>query len=125
MRASWPWGGATFICPRGRYGPGGARADFGMFCIPNAVVITEIDALKILADVEAIHVASGGIGESAGSVVLVVQGGEANVKKAISIVESIKGEPPLPGFKGTCEKCPYICRFAGKKLEELPAWLTD
>jgi hypothetical protein len=96
-----------------------------MFCIPNAVVITEIEALKILADVQAIHVASGGIGESAGSVVLVVQGEETNVKKAISIVESIKGEPPLPGFKGTCEKCPYLCKFAGKKLEELPAWLTD
>ena len=99
-------------------------ADFGMFCIPNAVVITEIEALKILADVETAHVASGGIGESAGSVVLVVQGEEANVKKAISILESIKGEPPLPGFKGTCEKCPYLCKFAGKKLEELPAWLT-
>jgi hypothetical protein len=88
-------------------------------------VITEIEALNILAQVEAIHVASGGIGESAGSVVVVVHGEEANVKKAISIVESIKGEPPLPGFKGTCEKCPYLCRYAGKTLEELPAWLTE
>jgi hypothetical protein len=100
-------------------------ADFGMFCIPNAVVVTEIEALKILADVETAHVASGGIGESAGSVVLIVQGEDANVKKAISIVESIKGEPTLPGFKGTCEKCPYLCEFAGKKLEELPVWLSD
>ncbi len=50
---------------------------------------------------------------------------EADVKKAIELVESIKGEPTLPGFKGTCEKCPYLCRYAGKKTEELPAWLTD
>jgi hypothetical protein len=100
-------------------------ADFGMFCIPNAVVVTEIEALKILADVEAIHVASGGIGESAGSVVLIIHGEEENVKKAISIVESIKGEPTLPGFKGICETCSYLCTYAGKKAGELPAWLAE
>ncbi len=100
-------------------------ADFGMFCIPNAIVVTEIEAFKILADVEAAHVASGGIGESAGAVFLVVQGNEANVKKTIDLVESIKGEPTLPGFKGTCEACTYRCSFAGKKLEELPAWLAE
>jgi len=100
-------------------------ADFGIFCIPNGTVVTEIEALKILADVEAKHVASGGVGESAGAVVLVIKGEEANVKKAISIVESIKGEPTLKGFKGTCETCPYACKFRGKKLDDLPAWLTD
>ena len=100
-------------------------ADFGMFCIPNGTVVTEIEALKILAGVEAKHIASGGVGESAGSVVLVIKGEEAKVRKAISIVESIKGEPALKGFKGTCEKCPYACKFAGKKVGDLPAWLTD
>jgi hypothetical protein len=100
-------------------------ADFGIFCIPNGIVVTEIEALKILADVEAKHVASGGVGESAGAVTLVIKGEEANVRNAISIVESIKGEPTLKGFKGTCETCPYACKFVGKKLEELPAWLND
>lgn len=100
-------------------------ADFGIFCIPNGIVVTEIEALKILADVEAKHVASGGVGESAGAVTLVIKGEEANVRNAISIVESIKGEPTLKGFKGTCETCPYACKFVGKKLEELPVWLTD
>ena len=100
-------------------------ADFGIFCIPNGIVVTEIEALKILADVEAKHVASGGVGESAGAVVLVIKGEEANVRKAISIVESIKGEPALKGFKGTCETCPYACKFKGKKLDDLPSWLTD
>jgi len=100
-------------------------ADFGMFLIPNAKVVTEIEALKILADVEAKHVASGGVGESAGSVVLVIKGEEEKVKKAVSIVESIKGEPTLQGFKGTCEVCPYTCKYAGIKAENLPAWLTD
>jgi hypothetical protein len=100
-------------------------ADFGMFCIPNGTVVTEIEALKILADVEAKHIASGGVGESAGSVVLVVRGEEAKVRKAISIMESIKGEPALKGFKGTCEKCTYTCKFAGTKVGDLPAWLAD
>jgi len=100
-------------------------ADFGMFCIPNGIVVTEIEALKILADVDARHIASGGVGESAGAVVLVIKGEKVNVRKAISIVESIKGEPLLKGFKGTCERCPYACKFAGKKVEDLPAWLND
>ncbi len=99
-------------------------ADFGMFCIPNGSVVTEIEALKILADVEAKHVASGGIGESAGAVALVIRGEETKVRKAISLVNSIKGEPALPGFKGTCETCPYDCVFAKKPLHELPPWLT-
>lgn len=100
-------------------------ADFGMFCISNGVVVTEIESLGILADVDAKHVASGGVGESAGAVVLVIEGSEANVKKAVSIVEAIKGERTLKGFKGTCESCPYACHFAGKKVDELPGWLTD
>ena len=100
-------------------------AEFGIFRIPNALVVTEIDALDILAGVEAAHVASGGIGVSAGSVVLVVEGMESEVREAISIVEAIKGEPTLPGFKGTCETCPYACEFKGRKLEDLPAWMID
>lgn len=100
-------------------------ADFGMFCIPNGTVVTEIEALKILAGVEAKHIASGGVGESAGSVVLVIKGEKGNVKQAISIMESIKGEPPLKGFKGTCETCAYTCTFAGTKAENLPAWLSE
>ena len=100
-------------------------AEFGIFRLPNAKVVTEIEALKILTGVETKHVASGGVGESAGAVVLIVRGEEENVKKAISIVESIKGEPVLKGFKGTCETCPYTCMYAGTRLEDLPAWLKE
>ena len=100
-------------------------ADFGMMPIPNALVVTEIQALKILAGVEARHIASGGIGESIGSVVLIIQGAEDRVSKAISIIESIKGEPPIKGSKGVCETCRYGCCFAGKKIGELPSWLVD
>jgi hypothetical protein len=100
-------------------------ADFGIIPLPHAVVVTEIQALKILTGVEAVHVASGGVGESAGSVVLVIRGDEGQVKKAISLIESIKGEPRLPGFKGTCEVCRYACKFAHTRKEDLPEWLKD
>lgn len=100
-------------------------ADFGIFRLPNARVVTEIEALRILAGVETAQVGAGGVGESAGSVVLIIRGEEEKVKKALSIVEAIKGEPPLKGFKGTCETCLYKCRYAGTKLADLPAWLKD
>lgn len=100
-------------------------ADFGMFRLPNATIVTEIEALRILAGVETRHIASGGVGESAGSVVLVIEGEKEKVQNAVSIVEAIKGEPTLKGFKGTCETCPYTCRYVGTKEDELPTWLRS
>jgi hypothetical protein len=100
-------------------------AEFGMFLIPNALVVTEIEALRILAGVNAKHVASGGIGDCAGAVVIVAEGAENNIKKAISIIEKIKGEPVLPNFKGTCKPCRYKCIYAGRDQSDLPVWLKD
>jgi hypothetical protein len=59
-------------------------------------VITEIQALGILAGVDGRLVASGGIGGSEGAVVLLLEGSEKNVDKAFEIVESVKGEAPVP-----------------------------
>ena len=98
-------------------------ADFGMFLIPNPLVVTEIEALKILTGVNSKHVASGGIGECAGAVVIVAEGAEDNVNRAISIIEKIKGEPVLPDFKGTCKTCRYACTYSGKDQSDLPEWL--
>jgi hypothetical protein len=61
----------------------------------TATVITEVQALEVLAGVEATHVASGGIGGSEGSVVLVVEGADEQVQQAMHLVESIKGEPAV------------------------------
>ncbi len=58
-------------------------------------VVTEIEALRILAEVEAIPIAAGGIGGAEGSIVLLVKGTDEHVQKAISIVEKIKGEPQV------------------------------
>ena len=58
-------------------------------------IVTEIEALKTLADVSALHVASGGIGGAEGSIRLLFRGSEQQVKKAIKVIEDIQGEPPF------------------------------
>jgi hypothetical protein len=101
-------------------------APFGMFCISSGIVFTEIEALNTLAGVEVKHLASGGTGGSQGAVILAVRGEEAAVKKAIAIVESVKGEPAVEALKGRCEDCLYeTCAYHGLREEELPAWLQS
>jgi len=113
----------------------------GLLHMPGAKVVTEIEALKSLAGVDAYHVGSGGSGDMQGAVTLVVEGETRFVEKAIEIVESLKGEPPLMPRKEICEICrvaspvqpkdyqtqgfPSHCAYAGKKEAQLPAFLRD
>lgn len=67
---------------------------YSMFLL-NGDIFTEIEALKVLADVEAVQQAAGGIGGAQGSVRLVFRGEKDNVQKALDIIGSIQGEPPF------------------------------
>jgi hypothetical protein len=58
-------------------------------------VLTEVQALAVLAGVQATHVGSGGVGGSEGAVVLSIEGEESRVERAFELVKSIKGEPPV------------------------------
>lgn len=58
-------------------------------------IVTEIEALKILADVEAFQAGSGGVGGAEGAAWLVWRGTRANVEKAREIVAGVQGEPPF------------------------------
>jgi hypothetical protein len=58
-------------------------------------VLTEIQALALLAGVKATHIASGGVGGSEGAVVLSIEGEESRVERAFELVKSIKGEPAV------------------------------
>jgi len=58
-------------------------------------LVTEIQALAVLAGVRAFHICSGGVGGSEGAVVLALAGDEAHVKKAFELVKSVKGEAPV------------------------------
>ncbi len=60
-------------------------------------IVTEIEALDILADVRTFQASAGGIGGAEGASWLVWRGNGANVRKALSIVEGVQGEPPFAG----------------------------
>ncbi len=62
--------------------------------VMNGKVVTEIQALGVLAGVKAYHICSGGVGGSEGAVTLSIEGDEAHVKKAFDVVNSIRTEPP-------------------------------
>ena len=76
-----------------------------LYPVTSGLVVTEIQALGILAGVKVRHVASGGIGGSEGAVVLLLEGYEENIDKAWDIVSSVKGEQPIgvPRHKFSCQ----------------------
>ncbi|HPB33574.1 MAG TPA: hypothetical protein PLW61_02290 [Caldisericia bacterium] len=63
-----------------------------LFPIVNAIPITEIEALNIIFDVDAVLIARGGLWEDEGSIVLGIEGKEEDVKKTLEYINSIKGE---------------------------------
>jgi len=58
-------------------------------------IVTELEALKLLADVSPFQAAAGGIGGAEGSVRLVCRGTKQNVENALKLAEQIQGEPPF------------------------------
>jgi len=67
---------------------------YRIFLLPGKV-ITEIEAFRILANVDATPMASGGIGGAEGSTAILIEGTEEAVKKAWEIANQVKGEPPV------------------------------
>jgi hypothetical protein len=65
-----------------------------MFSLPGEIV-TELEALKLLADVSVFQAAAGGIGGAEGSVRLVCRGAKQKVEKALKLAQEIQGEPPF------------------------------
>ena len=69
--------------------------------VPNlwpvtGTIITEIEALRVLTGVDAYLYAAGGVDGAEGSVRLLVEGTEEEVKEATELVDSVKGEPLYP-----------------------------
>ncbi len=68
----------------------------GLMCVSYGQLITEIEALKLLSEVEAVvPVAAGGIGASAGGQTLLIAGEGEKVDQAYSIAQAIKGEAQI------------------------------
>jgi hypothetical protein len=58
-------------------------------------IVTEIEALKILANVEAFQASAGGVGGAEGAVWMVWRGSRADVEKARDITAGVQGEEPF------------------------------
>ncbi len=70
--------------------------------LPNALVVTEIQAFGVLCGAKGVQVAAGGVAGSEGTVVLSLEGSTAQIEKVMSLVKSVKGEPPVarPAVRG-------------------------
>lgn len=67
----------------------------GLIPILGATVVTELDALETLFNVDAYCIAAGGVAGSEGSVTLAIEGSDAEIAEAIEFIKSIKNEPPI------------------------------
>ncbi len=67
----------------------------GMLPLVNGKIVTEVQALSLLAGVSTVQLAAGGIGGSEGAVVLGFSGSREEVSHAFQIVQALKGEPAL------------------------------
>lgn len=84
----------------------------GLIATSQAWVITEIDALSILYNVEATMVSSGGVGGSEGSVGFVISGDKQSLEQAMHDLRLIKQEPNLQGTRQVCStECPSHCHW--------------
>ncbi|MFQ5585705.1 MAG: hypothetical protein ACE5GF_02615 [Thermodesulfobacteriota bacterium] len=80
---------ATRACGQGRFDY--ATGDrVGMIPLIGACVITELEAVKLLYGIEAVHVASGGVEGSEGSVVLALEGEKKVVRSTFTSLKKIK-----------------------------------
>ncbi|KUO50341.1 MAG: hypothetical protein APF76_11570 [Desulfitibacter sp. BRH_c19] len=86
----------------------------GLMPVTYGLPITEIEALQILAEVDAYCIGAGGVGGSEGSVVMVVEGEEQEVEKIMEIVKKIKGEPAVAALKQKCSECGAQCSVMEK-----------
>ncbi len=102
----------------------GARC--GMMQLVGARAITEIEAFNLLAGVQAMHVASGGVAGGEGSVSIALAGESERIDRALELVTSVKeASAALKTLKSTCEDCTMSCDFAGLTAEKLPEKLRD
>lgn len=58
-------------------------------------IMTEIEALELLADVSVFQAAAGGVAGAEGSTRLICRGARAQVEQALAVTASVQGEPPF------------------------------
>jgi hypothetical protein len=65
-----------------------------LWMVPGPL-FTEIEALEVLAGVDAVPISSGGVGGAEGAVWLAIFGDQKTLDKAREVIDGVKGEPPF------------------------------
>jgi hypothetical protein len=76
--------------------------------------VTEVNAFKTLAGVQALPISAGGVGGAEGSIVLLIKGEPEAVRKAVELAEDVKGAK-LPQVRNPdCPDCRFpTCQMVG------------
>lgn len=80
----------------------------GIIQLPGEV-FTEIEAFKLLSDVEVFVIGAGGIGGGEGSRTFLIEGADTAVKNIFNAVKKVKGEAETGVIRGICSACYYNC----------------
>lgn len=83
----------------------------------EGVVVTELDAIKIISGAQATVIAKGGLGGAEGAVTLLITGEKEEVGRAIQVVEAVKNSQ-LPDVKLLdCKTCHWPdCPFQHREV---------
>ncbi len=96
----------------------GVDSSRGMACglIPiNGRIFTELDAIKALADVDAVLIGRGGIDGAEGACVFQAEGEEAEIEKLRAALEKCRGRG-VSGDPESLEECGFPCVNCGRHL---------
>lgn len=63
--------------------------------ITPAQIVTELDALQLLANVRAVQIAAGGVLGAEGAAWIAVMGSQEQVGAAMDVIQSVRGEPSM------------------------------
>lgn len=92
---------------------------YGMACGLAPIegeIITELEAVKLIADVEAVIFARGGVGEAAGASAIQISGMVDEVEKVLSAVDEIRKEKENLGEEVSLEECSFPSIGCGHHL---------
>jgi hypothetical protein len=67
-----------------------------LWVVPG-VIFTEIEALKVLSGVEAVHLAAGGVGGAEGAIWLSIFGTKEQIETTEEAINTVRGEPAFIG----------------------------
>ncbi|KUG03051.1 hypothetical protein ASZ90_019594 [hydrocarbon metagenome] len=87
----------------------------GYMCLSGATIITEIESIKILLDIDAVQVAAGGVGGMEGSVVLAAgYKNDETTHKLLQMIKEANRTPRLSINKQKCSTCDHPCDYIDK-----------